>query len=122
MWQEDEVKLGWEVQAGQRLCGRSGRSTAIRFGVRGAMMTRLTFVISSKLTGCRAVLLTLTLVAMASTVSGQQVKRSSGSDAPRIGRTAPADTAALAARRRFLEMFARAFFPGRTGQLLIVPR
>ena len=86
------------------------------------MMTRRTFVISSKLTACGAVLLTLTLVAMASTVSGQQVKRSSGSDAPQIRRTAPADAAAVAARQRFLEMFARAYFPGRTGQLLIVPR
>ncbi len=86
------------------------------------MMTRRTFVISSQLTACGAVLLTLTLVAMASTVSGQQVKRSSGSDAPQIRRTAPADAAALAARQRFLEMFARAYFPGRTGQLLIVPR
>jgi hypothetical protein len=69
-----------------------------------------------------AVLLTLTLVAMASTVSGQQVKRFSASDAPQIRRTAPADAAALAARQRFLELFARAYFPGRTGQLLIVPR
>ena len=36
-------------------------------------------------------------------------------------RTAPPD-AALVAHHRFLEMFARAYFPGRTGQLLIVPR
>src|SRR5687768_1988563 len=86
------------------------------------MTTRRTFVISSKLTACGAVLLALTLVAMAWTVLGQQVKRSSGSNAPRIRRTAPADTATLAARQRFLEMFARAYFPGRTGQLLIVPR
>jgi len=53
---------------------------------------------------------------------GQQVKQSSVKHAPRIQRTAPADAAALAARQRFLEMFARAYFPGRTGQLLIVPR
>src|SRR5512132_842014 len=59
---------------------------------------------------------------MAWTVSGQQVKRSSLNDAPRIRATAPAGAAALAARQRFLEMFARAYFPGRTGQLLIVPR
>ena len=85
------------------------------------MMTLRTFVISSKLASC-AVLITLTLVAIASTVSGQQVKRSSGSDAPQIRRTAPADSAAVAARQRFLEMFARAYFPGRTGQLLIVLR
>ncbi len=81
-----------------------------------------TFVVSSKLTAYGAVLLALTLVAMAWTVSGQQVKRSSMSDAPRIRATAPAAAAALAARQRFLEMFARAYFPGRTGQLLVVPR
>jgi hypothetical protein len=36
--------------------------------------------------------------------------------------TAQVDTAAAPARQRFLEMWARAYFPGRTGQLLIVPR
>ena len=66
--------------------------------------------------------ITLTLVAMTWTVSSQQVKRSIGSHAPRIPRAAPADAATLATRQRFLEMFARAYFPGRTGQLLIVPR
>ncbi len=86
------------------------------------MSTRRTFLISSKLTAYGAVLLALNLVAMAWTVSGQQVKRSSVSGAPRIQGTAPADAAALAARQRFLEMFARAYFPGRTGQLLVVPR
>ena len=71
---------------------------------------------------CGAVLLTLILIAMASTVSSQPVKRSSGSAAPRIRHKAQADAAARATRQRFLEMFARAYFPGRTGQLLIVPR
>jgi len=66
--------------------------------------------------------ITLTLVAMTWTVSSQQVKRSIGSDAPRIQHAAPADATTLATRQRFLEMFARAYFPGRTGQLLIVPR
>src|SRR5713226_5934947 len=66
--------------------------------------------------------ITLTPVAMTWTVSSQQVKRSIGSDAPRIQRAAPADATTLATRQRFLEMFARAYFPGRTGQLLIVPR
>jgi len=37
-------------------------------------------------------------------------------------RTAPAETAAPPTRQRFLEMWARAYFPGRTGQLLVVPR
>jgi hypothetical protein len=66
--------------------------------------------------------ITLLLVGMARTVSGQQVKKSSGSDAPRNLHAVPADNTALAARQRFLEMFARAYFPGRTGQLMIVPR
>src|SRR5205807_6241190 len=66
--------------------------------------------------------ITLTLVAMSWTVSSQQVKRPIGSDAPRIQHAAPSDATTLATRQRFLEMFARAYFPGRTGQLLIVPR
>ncbi len=86
------------------------------------MTTRRTFAISSKLTACGALLIALTLVAMAWTTSGRQLKRSSGSGAPRIRSTARADAAAVATRQRFLEMFARAYFPGRTGQLLIVPR
>src|SRR5881394_1939678 len=67
---------------------------------------------------------TLTLVAMTMTwaVSSQQVKRSIGSDAPQVQRAAPDDAITVATRQRFLEMFARAYFPGRTGQLLIVPR
>lgn len=80
------------------------------------MSTERTFAIS-------AVLLSLTLAAMVGEVSGQQVSRSSaGRGAPRVRRTAPADPAALATRQRFLEMFARAYFSGRTGQLLFVPR
>src|SRR5207302_4716652 len=55
-------------------------------------------------------------------VSGQQAKRSPGNDARGIRVTKPADAAATAARQRFREMFARAYFPGRMGQLLIVPR
>lgn len=47
-----------------------------------------------------------------------QVERSS---TLRNRRPAPL-AVAVAARQRFLEMFARAYFPGRTGQLLIVPR
>jgi hypothetical protein len=86
------------------------------------MTTPRIFATASRLTVCGAVLLALTLVAMARTVSGQQAKGSPGSNAPRVRRAAPADAAALASRQRFLEMFARAYFPGRTGQLLIVPR
>lgn len=81
-----------------------------------------TFAISSWLIACRAPVLVLTLVAMACTVSGQQSKRSSASDGRRIQLTGPADATATATRQRFLKMFARAYFPGRTGQLMIVPR
>ena len=86
------------------------------------MMRSRAFVISTRLTACATVLLVLNLVAMVSTVSGQQAEGSSGSDARGIQRTESADSAAPAERLRFLEMFARAYFPGRTGQLLIVPR
>jgi hypothetical protein len=58
---------------------------------------------------------------MSGTVSGQQAKGSSGSDASRR-RSSTVDAASQAARQRFLEMFARSQFPGRSGQLLIVPR
>src|SRR5512139_2663223 len=70
------------------------------------MTTRRTFVIA-KLPRCRTTLLALSLVAIAWTVAGEQVKQ------PPPG---------SATRQRVLEMFARAYFPGRTGQLLIVPR
>src|SRR5688500_16219166 len=70
------------------------------------MTTRRTVVLSL-LARCGASLLALGLVAIPWTVSGEQVKQ------------APLDSAA---RQRFLAMFAQAYFPGRTGQLLIVPR
>ncbi len=88
----------------------------------GAVTTRRSLAVPSRLTACGAVLLALTLVAMAWPISGQPVKRSSEGGGPRILGAASADAAALAARQRFLDMFARAYFPGRTGQLLIVPR
>src|SRR5688572_23544085 len=77
-----------------------------------------TFVLL-KLRRCGACLLALGLVAITWTVSGGQVKQPSERDARRIRRSVPPDSAA---RQRFLAMFARAYFPGRTGQLLIVPR
>ncbi len=80
-------------------------------------MPRISATFTRLTTSC-ATLITLTLIAMTFTVSGQQVKRSLGKESRRIrlsaGRTAE--------RRRFLKMFARAYFPGRSGQLLIVPR
>jgi hypothetical protein len=85
------------------------------------MTTPRTSAAASRSTVCGAALLALTLVAVAYTTSGQQAEQTLGSDARRFPDTRPADAAAPAARQRFLEMFARAYFPGRTGQLLIVP-
>ena len=65
------------------------------------MSTRPLFAVGFKLLRRGAVL----LAAMAWTISGQ-IKAPAGG----------------AARQHFLEMFARSYFPGRTGQLLIVPR
>ncbi len=70
------------------------------------MTTRRAFVIS-QLPRFGASLLVLSLFAITWMVSGEQVRQP------------PPDSAA---RQRFLEMFARAYFPGRTGQLMIVPR
>ena len=82
-------------------------------------MTRRRIFVLSNLRRCGASLLALGLVALTWTVSGEQVKQPSERDARRIRRAAPPDSAT---RQRFLAMFARAYFPGRTGQLLIVPR
>src|SRR5690242_13897173 len=82
------------------------------------MTIRRTFVVS-KLCRRGASLLALCLVAITWTVSADRVAPSSERDARRIPRSAPPDSAS---RRRFLAMFGRAYFPGRTGQLLIVPR
>ena len=69
----------------------------------------------------RAALLALILIATACPVSGQEATRSLGNDARRTRLTKSAG-AATAVRQRFQQMFVRAYFPGRSGQLLIVPR
>src|ERR1051325_2652829 len=86
------------------------------------MTTPRTFATASRLTVCGAAVLALTLVSVTCTHSGRQTERILGNDPRRIAGTQPTDAAAPAVRQRFLEMFARAYFPGRTGQLLIVPR
>src|SRR5687768_5187608 len=86
------------------------------------MTTQRIFVSFSKLTASVAVFVVLNLLAMAGMLLGQQLKPASVSDAPRVRRTASGDARTSAARQRFLEMFARAYYPGRTAQLLIVPR
>jgi hypothetical protein len=70
-------------------------------------MTKRRTVDIARLSRCSRSLLALSLVAIAWTATGEQPKQP------------PPDSAA---RQRFLEMFARGYFPGRTGQLLIVPR
>ena len=85
------------------------------------MTTQRIFLSFSKLTASGAVFVVLTLLAMVG-VLGQQQKPASVSDAPPVRRPGPRDAKTSAARQRFLEMFARAYYPGRTGQLLIVPR
>ena len=64
----------------------------------------------------------LCLVIVPAFSAGRLESQTVGQKAPRARGTAPADAASLAARQRFLEMFARAYFPGRNGQLLIVTR
>ena len=86
------------------------------------MATQRIFLSSSKLTASSAVFVVVNLLAMAGMVLGQQLKPASVTDAPRVRRTARGDARTSTARQRFLDMFARAYYPGRTGQLLIVPR
>ena len=62
-------------------------------------------------------LLALIVLVAPAILAGQPGRRSSTA----IGPTKPADVTA-AARQRLLEMFVRAYFPGRSGQLLVVPR
>src|SRR5438105_1383655 len=83
-------------------------------------MTRRRYFVLSHFLRCSASLPALGLLAIAWTASGVQVRQPSPDrDGRLIRRSAPPDSAA---RQRFLAMFARAYFPGRTGQLLIVPR
>lgn len=101
------------------------------------MKTRRTRVRASGTAARGKVRLALTLAALAAlaamtapvatavpapTVPAQPVQRSVASVAPHVQRATAADAVALVTRQRFLAMFARAYFPGRTGQLLIVPR
>ena len=96
-------------------------STLVYRWVQIAMITRRVFVDCSKLTACSAVVFTLTLVATGCSLSGQLANRSPAGDASKTRQAAPGDGAAVT-KRRFLEMFARSHFPGRSGQLMIVPR
>jgi hypothetical protein len=69
-----------------------------------------------------ATALVIALAAAARAGSAGQAAGTAGRDTARVRARAPAERADRANRERFLEMFARAYFPGRTGQLLVVPR
>lgn len=64
------------------------------------------------------------VIALVATPRAGSAKRTgtAETDTVRVRREAQSGNAARATRQRFLEMFARAYFPGRTGQLLVVPR
>ena len=66
-------------------------------------------------------LLPLILLPGFAKLPGQQAPRPSRPDPPRTGST-KSGNAIVAARQRFLHMFGRAYFPGRSGQLFVVPR
>jgi len=57
---------------------------------------------------------------MACTTSGQHAGQAPAAEASQARDATP--SRAQATQQRFLDMFARSYFPGRTGQLLIVPR
>src|SRR5882762_5663597 len=60
------------------------------------------------------------LLVIACTTSGQHAGQATAAEASHAREASPSH--AQATQQRFLDMFARAYFPGRTGQLLIVPR
>ena len=60
------------------------------------------------------------LLVIACTTSGEHAGQAAAAGAPRAREGMASN--AQATQQRFLNMFARSYFPGRTGQLLIVPR
>jgi len=77
--------------------------------------TRKILVVSAKWIARSAALLVI-----AFTTSGQRAAQAAAAEASHAREVTPSH--AQAAQQRFLDMFARSYFPGRTGQLLIVPR
>src|SRR6266446_8480510 len=77
--------------------------------------TRTVLVVSAKWIARSAALLVI-----ACTTSGQRAGQAAAAEASHAREATPSH--AQAAQQRFLDMFARSYFPGRTGQLLIVPR
>jgi Type I phosphodiesterase / nucleotide pyrophosphatase len=60
------------------------------------------------------------LLVIGCTTSGQHAGQAPAADESHARETMPSQ--AQGTQRRFLDMFARSYFPGRTGQLLVVPR
>lgn len=77
--------------------------------------TRKRLVVSAKWIACSAALLVI-----ACSTSGQHAGPARSAEASHARDATPSP--APATQQRFLDMFARSYFPGRTGQLLIVPR
>ncbi|HKC17665.1 MAG TPA: alkaline phosphatase family protein, partial [Steroidobacteraceae bacterium] len=61
------------------------------------------------------------LLVIACTTSGQHAGQAAAAEASHHAREATPSNA-QATQQHFLDMFARSYFPGRTGQLLVVPR
>jgi hypothetical protein len=60
------------------------------------------------------------LLVIACTTSGQHAGRPAAADASHVREATPSNVQGT--RQRFLDMFARSYFAGRTGQLLVVRR
>ena len=80
-----------------------------------SVLTRKMLVVSARWIACGAALLVI-----ACTTSGQHAGQAPAAEAAYAREATPSH--AQATQQRFLDMFARSYFPGRTGQLLIVPR
>ncbi len=81
----------------------------------GVVPTRKMLVVSAKWIARSAALLVI-----ACTTSGQHAGQTPATKASHAHEATPSD--AQVTQQRFLDMLARSYFPGRTGQLLIVPR
>jgi hypothetical protein len=68
----------------------------------------------------RIFLASAALLVIGCTTSGQHAGKAPATDESHAREAAPGNAQAM--QQRFLDMFARSYFPGRSGQLLIVPR
>ena len=69
----------------------------------------------------RLLVVALALVASSACASGGAARPPAAASRTQPAPTLPADTASPL-RQRWLDMFARGYFPGRSGQIFIVPR